>query len=137
MSLSTPGTPGVQHDALVVRTRRVIRIQFLISTVIAGLFFLLEDSWNTALAALYGGGASVIIAWYLSRGVLRASQLAAQDPKKSMATLYVGAVQRFLLVLGLLVVGIAGLKLEPFALCVGFAAAQLSYLFGARQPQTL
>jgi len=37
-----------------------------------------------------------------------------------------------LLVLGLLVLGIALFKLDPIALCVGFALAQLSYVVGSR-----
>jgi len=49
-----------------------------------------------------------------------------------LGILYVGAVQRFLLVLGLLVLGIALFKLDPIALCVGFALAQLSYVVGSR-----
>lgn len=133
--MSRERAAGTDRDALAERTRRVIRTQLLVSVLVAGIFFALQSSWNAALSALYGGGASVIIAWFLSRGVQRASQLAVENPKKSMAALYVGAVQRFLLVLGLLVIGIAVLKLEPIALCAGFAAAQFSYLFGARHKQ--
>lgn len=132
--MKTLTSAGAEHDALAIRARRVIRTQLLITVLIAVLFLTLQGSGIAALSALFGGGISIVIAWFLSRGVQRATQMAARNPKKSMATLYVGAVQRFLLVLGLLVVGIAGLKLEPIALCVGFAVAQLSYLIGARQP---
>jgi ATP synthase protein I len=121
---------GPETAALAKRARRVIRVQLLTSVLVAG-FFLLQGT-TESLSAMYGGMVSVITAWFLSRGVQRAGKLAVDNPKKSMAILYVGAVQRFLLVLGLLAVGLALLKLEPIALCVGFAVAQISYLVGPR-----
>ena len=122
---------NTENAALTERASRVFRIQLLISVVIAGLFLI--QGVREALSALYGGFASVITAWFLSRGVRRASELAIDDIKRSMTSLYVGAVQRFLLVLGLLAIGLAVLKLDPIALCVGFAVAQISYLAGPRK----
>lgn len=112
------------------KARAVIRMQLLISVLVAGLF--LFQGTLESLSALYGGLASVIIAWFLSRGVHRASRLAAEDPKKGMAVLYVGAVQRFMLVMVLLATGFAVLKLDPVALCVGFAVARISYFVNPR-----
>lgn len=116
--------------ALTQQARKVIGAQLLVSVLVAGCF-LLQGVWES-LSALYGGMASVIIALLLRRGVRRASQMATISPKKSMAILYVGAVQRFVLVLGLLALGIAGLKLNPVAVCVGFAVAQVGYLVNTR-----
>jgi len=126
--LNTAAEP--EPAALVKQARKVIGVQLLVSTLVAGCF-LLQGAWES-LSAFYGGVASVLIALLLRRGIRRASQLAVQNPGKSMTVLYVGAVQRFVLVLGLLAVGMAGLKLSPIAMCVGFAAAQLGYLANAR-----
>ena len=115
---------------LAQQARKVVGVQLLVSVLVAGCF-LLQGAWES-LSALYGGMASVIIALLLRWGVRRASKMALQDPKKSIAILYVGAVQRFVLVLALLVLGIAGLKLNPVAVCVGFAVAQVGYLANAR-----
>ena len=65
-------------------------------------------------------------------GIQRANAAAKADPGKSMRILYVGAVQRFVLVLGLIALGIALFKLEPVAMIAGFALAQAGYLIGSR-----
>jgi ATP synthase protein I len=131
--MAPEGLKAAQSELATLKQKagRVLRAQLVVSVVLAGLFLL--QGVTEALSALYGGLASLIIAWFLSRGVRRASELATVDIKKSMATLYVGAVQRFLLVIGLLALGLSLLKLNPIALCVGFAVTQMSYLVSSRQ----
>lgn len=90
------------------------------------------SSWQV-WSALYGMGASIAITALLSYGVVRAEKAAANDPKKSMGILYVGAVQRFLLVLGLFIFGLAVLKLEPLATAVSFGLTQFGYVFNFAQ----
>lgn len=113
--------------------KRVIGLQLFSSVVVASAFFV-QGSWY-ATSALYGGLASVIIAWLMSRGFKRASQASLQSSGKSMAILYLGAAQRFLLVIVLLGIGLSVFKLVPVAIISGFAIAQLSYAFGARAVQ--
>ena len=124
------GMAETESAELAEKTRLVIRMQLSASVLVAGLF--LVQGIPESVSAFYGGLASVIIAWFLGRGVHRASKLAAEDPKKGMAVLYVGAVQRFLLVIVLLAIGLALLKLDPVALCVGFAVARISHLVNPR-----
>jgi len=115
---------------LAAKARWVISTQLIISVIVAAVF-LFKDTWQS-VAALYGGFASICITTLLLWGIKRATEAAKENPGKSMRILYVGAVQRFLLVLGLLAMGIALFKLNPIAMCVGFALAQLSYLIGSR-----
>jgi ATP synthase protein I len=84
------------------------------------------------LAALYGAFTSIVLAFLLSRGVKRASEAALHDPKKSMMILYLGAVQRFVLLLVLFAIGLAVLKLDPLACLIGFGLAQLTYVIAAK-----
>jgi ATP synthase I chain len=73
----------------------------------------------------------------LLRGVSRATQVAAENPGKSMTILYAGAAQRFLLVLALLGAGLALLKLHPLGVLLGFALAQVSTMLAGRsKPKT-
>ena len=109
----------------------MIAVQLLTSVGIAA-GFLLQGPWE-AMSALCGGLTSISTALLLSRGVKRAGEAALSDPKKSLAILYIGAVQRFLLVMGLLALGLAVFKLEAIAVCVGFAIAQVSYLVSSRE----
>jgi len=116
---------------LAVKARSVASLQIISSIVVAGLF-LMQGAWEAA-SALYGGFASVLTVLWLSRGVKRAEEAVLRNPKRSLQILYFGAVQRFLLVAGLLAVGLAAFKLPPIAMCVGFAVAQLSFVMGSRK----
>jgi ATP synthase protein I len=91
----------------------------------------MQGTWDS-LSALYGGFASVLTALVLSRGVKRAEEAVLRDPKQSLQILYFGAVKRFLLVMGLIALGLAVLKLAPIALCVGFAVAQMGFVVSSR-----
>jgi ATP synthase protein I len=64
---------------------------------------------------------------------VRAAEAARQDHKKSMLILYLGAVQRFVLVLVLFGVGLKGLNLTFLPMIAGFAGAQLAYLSSMRR----
>jgi len=75
---------------------------------------------------------SIAITILLSHGVKRAEREALQDPKKSMGILYLGAVQRFLVVLALFIVGLGFFKLEPLAMVLGFGLTQFAYLVNIR-----
>lgn len=120
----------IAEPELAAKARWVISTQLIISVIVAAVF-LIKSVWES-VAALYGGIASLCITMLLLWGIKRATEVAKENPGKSMRILYVGAVQRFLLVIGLLAMGIALFKLDPIAMCVGFALAQFSYLFGSR-----
>ena len=111
-------------------TKRVVGFQVIVSIILAGLF-LIKSPW-ASFSALYGGFASVVVALLLSQRVKRATEAAQNNLKESMAILYIGAVQRFLLVAVFLVIGIALVKFDPIAVCAGFAIAQLSFIMGSR-----
>lgn len=115
---------------LATKARSVTGLQIICSVLVAGLF-LVQGTWD-AVSALYGGLAGVLTTLILSRGVKRAEQSVLRDPKRSLQILYFGAAQRFLLVAGLLALGLAALKLAPVAMCVSFALAQLCFAMGTR-----
>lgn len=118
------------ESQLAAVTRSVTSVQIITSVVVAGLF-LMQGVWDS-VSVLYGGFSSVLTVLLLSRGVKRASEAALRNPKQSLQILYLGAVQRFLLVIGLLALGLAVFKLAPIAVCVGFAVAQIGYVIGSR-----
>ena len=68
----------------------------------------------------------------LQRGVRRASEVALLDQNKSMMILYLGAVQRFVVIIILFALGLRVLGLAPLELLVGFAAAQAGNIVSAR-----
>lgn len=114
------------------KTRLVISTQ-VVFTLLIGAGFLFGKGTAAAMSALFGGAIGILSALQLSRSVVRAGDLAAQDKKKSMAVLYFGALQRFVMVLAMLGMGLALLKLEPLPLGISFVAAQLAYTISMRR----
>ena len=112
--------------------RKLILLQVGVSVVIAVAFFMAMGQ-REAIAAFYGGVISIVIAFLLGRGVVRAAEAARQDHKKSMLILYVGALQRFILVLVLFGIGLKGFGLPFVPMIAGFAGAQLAYLINMRR----
>ena len=109
-----------------MKARKVIGLQILIGGLVVAGFFLGKGTLG-ALSAAYGSAISILLAWLLSRGVVQAGNTVQESSKKSTAILYMGAVQRFLLVLALFGFGLAFLKLEPLAVVIGFALSQLAF----------
>jgi len=120
----------IAEPELAAKARRVISTQLIITVIIAAVF--LFQGMPESFAAGYGGLSSLVVSLSLLWGINRATQAAKHNPAQGMRILYFGAAQRFLLVLFFLATGIAWLKLDPVAVCVGFAMAQLSYLFGSK-----
>lgn len=115
-----------------VLARRVMVVQIVSAAAAAiGMYMLGQGGWS-ALSAFSGGLVSLAIVLLLRRGVRRASDLALVDQKKSLAILYLGAVQRFVAVIVLFALGMGVFGLVPFAMFVGFVAAQVGNLIGAR-----
>lgn len=114
-----------------VNARRVITVQAGIA-VVAAVVFGIVVGFNEALGALYGGAIGIASSLLLRRGVVRAGEIAATNPKKSLMVLYFGALQRFVLVVALFALGLGVFKLNPLAAVVGFGAAQLAYFLVMR-----
>jgi len=115
----------IAEPNIAAKARWVISTQLIISIFVA-VVFLTKGTWES-LAAVYGGLVSICITLLLMRGFVRANEAAKTDPKRSMQILYVGAIQRFVLVIGLLALGIGLIKLDALAIMVGFALTQAGY----------
>ncbi len=107
-------------------------IQIAIGLIVAAGFRLASQEWQS-VSAIFGMLTSIVITLMLGFGVNRAKNKAQDDPKASMGILYLGAVQRFLLVLSFFIVGLAILKLDPMAMTLGFALTQFAYVFNIRK----
>ena len=106
--------------------RKVIVLQSALTVAVALAFGVIETSWS-ALSAGYGGIVGICSSLLLRRGVLRASRIADDDPRRGMTAIYLGAVQRFALILGLFGIGLALIGIDPLASLVAFGITQLAY----------
>ncbi len=112
-----------------MRNHLIIVQAALIAICVFGVW--IYGDFSSALAAIYGGVVALANAWLLSRRIDRASELVKVDPNKGMFSLYVGAIQRFVLVLAGLGVGMGVLQLHPMPMIVTFGIAQLAYAIAA------
>ena len=105
-------------------------IQFILVAAVVG-FFLFTADVLAAQAAAYGGGMALLVAWMLGRRALRAAEVAKRHPGQETVVIYMGAVQRFVVVLVLFGLGMGWLELQPVPLLAAFAVAQLGHLFNS------
>lgn len=109
------------------QTRRLVITQITLGGFCAAGFYLAKGAIG-AQSAIYGTAISIVLAVLLITGVRRAAASAEKSKNKSMAVLYFGAAQRFLLALVLFALGVGKLGLDPLAMVAGFAVAQATYL---------
>ncbi|MFZ5722181.1 MAG: ATP synthase subunit I [Pseudomonadota bacterium] len=113
------------------RLRRIVTAQLVVAGVLAA-GVLVVYGVLPGLSVLYGGLVDLVLALLLARNVRKAEAVAATDPKGSMTVLYVGAVQRFFLLIAMLAAGLALLRLNAVAVAAGFVAARIAQVAGAR-----
>lgn len=123
---------NIVAQQVAIKARHVLVVQLGMTILVALAFGLLHGGSWSALSAFCGGLISMCVLLLLQRGVRRASEVALVDQKKSMMILYLGAVQRFVLIIILFALGLRVLGFAPLELLVGFAAAQASNIVSAR-----
>ncbi len=105
--------------------RNVLIAQLILISIVAGLF-LMKGS-EQAVAALYGGAIAFVNSLLIARRISRANRVLDKDPKADVFSLYIGAVERFVVTLVAMAIGMGWLKLDPMALLVGFGAAYFGH----------
>ena len=106
---------------------RLIIVQVILTFIVA-LAYLAFQNINGFFAALFGGSitlsGTVLMAWRISR----AGEAASTEKQQGYIEIYIGAIQKFVLTLVLMALGMGYLQLNPLAILVGFAVTQLSFI---------
>lgn len=110
-------TDAVHRDAL-----RVVLAQALLTLVMAIGFWGFGDG-REALAALYGGGVTILLTGWLAWRVRRAGVGVT-----GLGSIYSGAIARYALAALGVGVGIGLLKLSPMPLLSAFAVTQFGFV---------
>ena len=107
--------------------RRVVLIQVALIAV-AAVISILEKGFEFTWALLYGGAVAIagtlVSAWRLRT---------ATEPSETgldVAGVFQSTILKYVLVVGLLAVGLGVLKLTPLAVVIGVLLPQLGFLFG-------
>lgn len=117
-------------DDVVDKARKSRKYQIIIIAIIATLFALRSPLHGAA--ALYGGFVSLFVSWTLGLGVIKATQIAKDDPKMAVGILYGSAVLRFVLVLLLFGVGMGTLGFNPIPLVLTAVVAWVAGVVAVR-----
>lgn len=96
------------------------------SVVSGASLFLLLLGKNAAVAALFGGAASVVNTLFLAWCVRIGKRRTARDARKELSWLVRFSMERFFMVALLIVAGLGWLKLMPVPLLIGFVLGQLT-----------
>jgi len=126
----------MSYAAKVMRAtvRRVLILQLLIVLGVTAAFLLLQGL-HAAQSAFYGGLIALFATWLMGWRITKAAKTAAHDASQGAFVIYAGAVQRFLLTLVLMALGMGTLKLAPVAILVCYALAQVAYAFNRVETQ--
>lgn len=106
--------------------RRLLATQAALVAAAAGACLVAAGPFE-AQSALYGGAIALLSAWMLGRRVRLAIETARTHPGRETMVLYLGALQRFFVVVALFALGMGGLELHPVPLLIGFGVAQLAF----------
>jgi len=108
---------------------KILIIQSLLVCGTAWIFYSYQELL-AAQAALYGGSIVMLNVWLMKRWLKFAIAVGQQTPGKEVNILYLAAIQRFILTLVLLAIGMGGFQFPPIPLLLTFALAHLGYFFG-------
>lgn len=136
--VQTETAQGMSQAVTLLREtlNRLLRMQLLlIAGVVGG--FLYYMGWPAAGAALFGSAIALtntfLQFWYLRR----AERLAGADAGRNLRFMMRCALERFLATIGLLVLALGGLELEPLPLISGFITGQVALIFGGFNESSL
>jgi len=108
--------------------RRQWAVQGGLTLAVAGVFFATRG-WGAAIAALFGGGITVLNTLLQLWQLRRVETKIGNGAERNMRFLYRCMVERFVATVGLFALGMGGLALPPLALISGFVVGQLPLLF--------
>lgn len=114
--------------------KKLLLIQIALASTVVIAFFIYQGL-DAAASAAYGGGIAVINGLLLVRRIFHANEVSKQDANSGATVLFIGIIERILVTLVGLGVGMGLLKLAPLPMIVAFAAAQVAFMIIGKQDQ--
>jgi ATP synthase protein I len=119
-----------QQGESAANTHMLLILQaFIIALVCAAYAW--YGGFASAKAGLFGGLIAFFNSLLLSWHMRRAERVAGDSAERSLRIVYLCAAERLILTIGLLVLGIVVIKLQPLPLVIGFVATQAVVFLGS------
>ena len=111
----------MRYSAQVTRSflKRIFLAQLIFVTLLA-IFYIATADIHAGIAAIFGGAIALVNTWLLRWNFERAEHFAGNDAGQNMKLLYRTAAMRLFSTIGLFVIALGILKLEPLPVLVGF-----------------
>ena len=119
---------SVTNNAFSHTLRKILLVQTSL-VLITAITLTLVKGHEFFMATLYGGAVIMVSTIYFGWRLKIATEAADKTPTVNSVELFKGIFIRFLMVIGLLALGLGWLKLQPAGVLSGFIAAQLAYWF--------
>jgi len=119
---------SVANNAFSHTLRKILLIQTGL-VVIAAVVLTLVKGHEFFMATLYGGAVIIVSTIYFGWRLKIATQAVDNTPSVNSVELFKGIFLRFVMVIGLLALGLGWLKLQPAGVLSGFIVAQLAFWF--------
>jgi ATP synthase protein I len=116
--------------SLVMRrtTITLIKNQLYITLVVAMLSYFIYDL-AVIFAGLYGGLIAISATTISSLKITKAGNIASTEKLQGNIEIYIGAIQKYLVVLTLFALGMGYFKLLPLPMIITFSLTQFAYIF--------
>ena len=108
--------------------RKILLVQIGLVLIASAVLALVKGD-EFFIATLYGGAVVIASTIYFGWRLKIATEAIDNTPTVNSVELFKGVIVRFLMVVGLLALGLGWLKLEPAGILSGFVVAQLAYWF--------
>lgn len=102
-----------------------IQITVAVSAALLGYFY---GGVTAALAALFGAGVALSNTLLLVWRLHRSKQQVHADAQRHLRSFYFSTLERFVVVGGLLAVGLGALQLMPWPLILAFVTGQMAWI---------
>ena len=119
---------SVANNAFSHALRKILLVQTGLVVITAVVLSLVKGN-EFFMATLYGGAIIIVSTIYFGWRLKIATQTADNKPSVNSAELFKGIFIRFVMVIGLLALGLGWLKLQPAGILSGFIVAQLAFWF--------
>ena len=113
-----------------MRNTLLVSQSLLVIASAMGFYWYSHGDIESVKAAVYGGMLALINGMLLVRSFRKSNEIAKENPDFAMKVIQLGALQRMILALVGLPVGMGVLELTPVAVLIAFAIAYLPFLFG-------
>lgn len=104
---------------------RIVAYQIVSVLAVCAIAYCISGSWRVASAMLWGGATAALSAICLVAGLSQIEKIQSRRPHELLRAMYRNSMERFIVVIALLLVAMGWFKLSAAAVLCGFVFGQV------------